>query len=257
MDTSLLINIVYGVLFLFILLFIFFLVYLFLIMRKCMGIVDTIFKKPTGRENNDLNSPAFLLDLCLTGLGLFGFIGSTWRKRLLLIMVPLITWILHYFYDGFMRPKPGNNPVVASIPKSNPGLKKSVNLPQKINPKVQNEDSSKDVIKTRDFPREYLCDLIRSYGKIILEDPRKVNALLMDYYKGKFNKERNSLVNALNEGIPQELLKSENIVPDNILFDRCKKRLMDNYGVNEKLGIWTIESWAIALGTANNSGDQR
>ena len=164
---------------------------------------------------------------------------------------------MHYFYDGFMRPNPSNNPVVTSIPKSNPSLKKSVYLPPKINPKVQNEDSSRDIIKTRDFPREHLCDLIRSYGKIILEDPRKVNALLMDYYKGKFNKERNSLVNALNEGIPQELLKSENIVPDKILFDRCKKRLMDNYGVNEKLGIWTIESWAIALGTANNSGNQR
>jgi hypothetical protein len=220
-----------------------------------MGIIDTIFKKPPERESNNLNSPAFLLDLCLTGLGLFGFIGSTWRKRLLLFMVPLITWILHYFYDGFMRPKPSNNPIVTSIPKSNPSVKKSVNLPQKINPKVQNEDLSRDIIKTRDFPREYLCDLIRSYGRIILEDPRKVNALLMDYYKGKFIKERNSLVNALNEGIPQDLIRSENIVPKTILFDRCKKRLMDNYGVNEKLVIWTIDSWAIALGTTNVSHD--
>jgi hypothetical protein len=30
---------------------------------------------------------------------------------------------------------------------------------------------------------------------------------------------------------------------------------MDNYGVNEKLVIWTIDSWAIALGTTNVSHD--
>jgi hypothetical protein len=218
-----------------------------------MGIVDTIFKKPPG--SNNLNSPAFLLDLCLTGLGLFGFIGSTWRKRLLLIMVPLITWILHYIYNGYFKTAPANLPVVTSVPKSSPGVNKSIILPQTKNPKLQNEASSKVVIKTRDMPREYLCDLIRSYGRIILEDPRKVNALLMDYYKGKFIKERNSLVNALNEGIPQDLIRSENIVPKTILFDRCKKRLMDNYGVNEKLVIWTIDSWAVALGTTHFSHD--
>ena len=256
-DTSVLINIVYGVVVLFILVVIFFIVYLFLMIRKCLGIIDTIFKKPTERESNDLNSPAFLFNVCLTGLGLFGFVGSTWRKRLLFVMMPLITWIVHYFYDSFIRTPPGNQPAGTSVPKSNTSIKKPINVPQKDNPKVQTEASSRDVIKTRDFPREYLCDLIRSYGKKILEDPRKVNALLMDYYKGKFNKERNSLVNALNEGIPQELLKSENKVPDNILFDRFKKRLMDNYGVNEKLVLWTIESWAIALNTATNSGDWR
>jgi hypothetical protein len=255
MDTSLLINIVYGVVFFFIVLFIFFLIYLFMIMRKCIGIIDTIFKKAPEKESNNLNSPAFLLDLCLTGLGLFGFIGSTWRKRLLLIMVPLITWILHYFYHGYIRTAPGNQPVGTSVPKSNPRVNKSVILPQTNNPKLQNDASSKVVIKTRDMPREYLCDLIRSYGRKILEDPRKVNALLMDYYKGKFIKERNSLVNALNEGIPQDLIRSENIVPKTILFYRCKKRLMDNYGVNEKLVIWTIDSWAIALGTTNFSHD--
>jgi len=254
-DTSVLVNIVYGVAVLFILVIIFFLVYLFMMIRKCMGIIDTIFKKPT--QSNDLSSPAFLLNVCLSGLGLFGFVGSSWRKRLLLVMMPFITWIAHYFYDSFIRTAPGNQPVGTSVPKSSTSIKKSVNLPQKNNPKVQNEATSGDVIKTRDFPREYLCDLIRSYGKIILEDPRKVNALLMDYYKGKFTKERNSLVNALNEGIPQELLKSENKVPNTILFDRFKKRLMDNYGVNEKLVAWTIESWAIALNTANYSGDQR
>ena len=259
MDTSLLINVVYGVVFLFILLFIFFLVYIFLILRKFIRMIDTIFKKPTEKESNNLNSPVFFLDLFLSGLGLFGFFGSTWRKRLIFILMPLITWILQYFYHGYIRPSPapGNQPVGSSVPKSSPGINKSTISPQTNNPKVQNEDSSRVVIKTRDVPREYLCDVIRSYGKIILEDPRKVNALLMDYYKGRFNKERNSLVNALNEGIPQELLKSEKIVPDTILYDRFKKRLMDNYGVNEKLVVWTIESWAIALGTANFSRDKR
>lgn len=259
MDTSLLINVVYGVVFLFILLFILFIVYIFLIIRKFIRMIDTIFKKPTEKESNNPNSPVVFLDLFLSGLGLFGFFGSTWRKRLIFILMPLITWIVQYFYHGHIKssPAPGNHPVGSSVPKSNPGINKSTISPQTNNQKVQNEDSSKVVIKTRDVPREYLCDLIRSYGKIILEDPRKVNALLMDYYKGKFNKERNSLVIALNEGIPQELLKRERNVPNYILYDRFKKRLMDNYGVNEKLVLWTIESWAIALGTVNYSNDKR
>jgi len=52
-----------------------------------MGIIDTIFKKPTERESNDFSSPAFLFNVCLSGLGLFGFVGSTWRKRLLFVMM--------------------------------------------------------------------------------------------------------------------------------------------------------------------------
>jgi hypothetical protein len=283
MENSLLTNIVYDISLLFILLSIFSFVYLFI------GIIKSIFKRTTEKECNKLIFTAILFDLCLSGLGLFGFVGSIenqngivlfgliytinilicvlfltkWRKKIKLIdkkiwllkilfsILGIFTWIslmiLLYFYDNCVRTTTKNLNIVTPESQSSQTLNKSIILPRKVNPKFRNEASSKNVIKTRDLPREYLCDLIRSYGTIILDDPRKGNAILNDYFGGEFKKERNSLVTALNEGIPQELLKSENIVPNNILFDRFKKRLMDNYGVNEELAFWAVESWALAL----------
>jgi Flp pilus assembly protein TadD len=99
-----------------------------------------------------------------------------------------------------------------------------------------------------------LCGVINKYGFSILDEPKKVEALLNDMSDGNYKSERDVLITALQENIPQELLKSQRSAYLRNTSTRNKKRLIfrkrliENYGIPEDLAQWAVESWVKALG---------
>jgi tetratricopeptide (TPR) repeat protein len=92
-----------------------------------------------------------------------------------------------------------------------------------------------------------LCGLMNVAGISILDDPDKVAALLKEYSQGKYENERNALILALKDKVPQELLKSHKGFTWVNTSTRLRKRLMENHKMPEELARWTIETWAKAL----------
>jgi hypothetical protein len=96
--------------------------------------------------------------------------------------------------------------------------------------------------------------VINKYGVTILDDPLKVEELLNDMSEGNYKSERDVLMNALQDNIPQELLKSQRSAGLLTISSRYKnrlrfrKRLVENYGIPEDLAQWAVESWVKALG---------
>ena len=92
-----------------------------------------------------------------------------------------------------------------------------------------------------------LCGVMNVAGVSILDDPEKVSALLNEYSRGEYERERNALILALKDNIPQELLKSHKgftLVNTSV---KLRRRLMENHKLPEDLARWAIESWAKAL----------
>ena len=94
-----------------------------------------------------------------------------------------------------------------------------------------------------------LCSVINIAGISILDDPEKVSALLNEYSRGEYEKERNALILALDDHIPQDLLKSPRGFTLVNTSEKLRKRLMDHYDMPEDLARWTIETWVKALET--------
>jgi hypothetical protein len=94
-----------------------------------------------------------------------------------------------------------------------------------------------------------LCGLMNVAGVSILDDPDKVEALLKEYSKGRYENERNVLILALKDNVPQELLKSQKGFAGINTSTRLRKRLMKNHKMSEELARWAIETWAKALET--------
>lgn len=96
-------------------------------------------------------------------------------------------------------------------------------------------------------PRQQLCQLIAQYGRSLSEDPRRCGALLKDHC-GQYKREIFVLVNALENGVAEELVKASSGVPIAILLSRLNKRLEDELGLAETAAKWAVETWALALG---------
>jgi tetratricopeptide (TPR) repeat protein len=94
-----------------------------------------------------------------------------------------------------------------------------------------------------------LCAVMNVAGISILDQPEKAAALLKEFSKGEYENERNILILALKDNIPQELLKSHKgftLVNTSV---KLRKRLMENHKISEDLARWAIETWAKALET--------
>jgi tetratricopeptide (TPR) repeat protein len=92
-----------------------------------------------------------------------------------------------------------------------------------------------------------LCSVMNMAGNSILDDPEMFAALLNEYSDGAFEVERNALVLALKDSIPQELLKPHKGFTLMSTSDRLRKRLMENHNLPEDLARWAVETWAKAL----------
>lgn len=100
------------------------------------------------------------------------------------------------------------------------------------------------------FPRKKLQELINSHGNAICEDQKRCEAWLQDMCAGKkkYKAEIFALTNALKHRVAADLLNPPRGLPKAALFNRLVQRLYDNVGLDKKVAIWAVESWAIALG---------
>ncbi|MBN1573329.1 MAG: hypothetical protein JW984_09060 [Deltaproteobacteria bacterium] len=101
--------------------------------------------------------------------------------------------------------------------------------------------------KLRDFPRERLKEIIRYYGIQIIEDRGRCEELIAKDL-GKYRKELNILIHALNDEMPSILMSKVGKGPIEALIPELAERLADNTGLSEEASSWAVESWAVALG---------
>jgi formylglycine-generating enzyme required for sulfatase activity len=99
------------------------------------------------------------------------------------------------------------------------------------------------------FPRKKLCELINSHGISLSNDARRCEGFLHDTCKNssKYKREIFVLVNALREGVAQNLLNPPPGSQD-ALFTRLVNRLHDNLGLDKEAAEWAVQSWVKALG---------
>jgi hypothetical protein len=92
-----------------------------------------------------------------------------------------------------------------------------------------------------------LCAVINMHGRPILDEPEKVAALLEEMSQGDYQKERNALVLALKDRVPQELVKPHWGFTWVSTSANLKKQLQEKHGMSDDLAGWVIETWAKAL----------
>lgn len=92
-----------------------------------------------------------------------------------------------------------------------------------------------------------LCCVVNIHGLSILDESDKVAALLNELSHGDYEHERNALIVALKDKVPQELLKPHQGFAWVSTSARLKRRLKENHGMPDYLAQWVIETWAKAL----------
>lgn len=157
---------------------------------------------------------------------------------------------------GLKRRTPIPKQIITPAPKKNPPIiKPPTNPVQKDKvPVLKPASTSKKTIDIIDnIPREKLCEIVKTYGETIIENPKRLRAILKDLCLGNNTREINVIMSSLEEKIPQDILKTNNTVPFNILLPQLKKRLSENTYYSDDLVTWSIYTWALALGAHNLS----
>ena len=95
--------------------------------------------------------------------------------------------------------------------------------------------------------RDKLGEILTHYGRSVLDDPRRCEALLRDLLPDH-RREVHLLVSALRERVPADLLATNNGVPQSLLLDQLAQRLHDHLGMAPAFAQWAVETWAVALG---------
>jgi formylglycine-generating enzyme required for sulfatase activity len=99
-----------------------------------------------------------------------------------------------------------------------------------------------------DMPRLKLIEIIAQYSKTVIDNPRQLEALLMDHC-GECRREIHALMDAVRERIPQDLCTPGG-TPLILLEVNLTKRLLNKRPMAEDMARWAVETWAIALGVA-------
>jgi len=92
-----------------------------------------------------------------------------------------------------------------------------------------------------------LCCIINMHGRSVLDEPDKVATLLDELSNGDYEQERNALISALKDKVPQELLKPHKGFNWVSTPTRLKKLLKEHHGMSDDIAGWVIETWAKAL----------
>ncbi|MGE0085295.1 MAG: DUF1566 domain-containing protein [Desulfococcaceae bacterium] len=98
-----------------------------------------------------------------------------------------------------------------------------------------------------DNPLQQLTYIITHYGRSVIDDPRRCEALLRDLCPEQ-RREVNVLVSALKEGVPHDLISMNRSMPEELTLSRLRKRLYDDLGMAEDFAHWAVETWGLALG---------
>jgi F-box protein 11 len=103
-----------------------------------------------------------------------------------------------------------------------------------------------------ELPRRKLLEIVAKHGRSIIENPRRLEGLLRDHC-GTYRREISVLVMAVEEHAVLDLLAAASSnLPRKVLLARLTQRLCDNLGLSEVGAIWSIESWALALGVISD-----
>jgi hypothetical protein len=101
------------------------------------------------------------------------------------------------------------------------------------------------------LPRRKLLEIIERYGREIVNDPRRCEALMRDYFPAN-RREIAVLTTALEERIASQLLtvahNGNGVTPRAVLFARLAERLNHNVAMQEEAARWAVHTWAFALG---------
>ena len=98
-----------------------------------------------------------------------------------------------------------------------------------------------------DIPRQTLREIILQYGLTIIDNPRRVRALLFDLC-GQYRREIFVLGQAQEESVAEDLLEIPDSVPLTMLVSQLTHRLVENRALSPDAARWSVEAWAYALG---------
>ena len=96
--------------------------------------------------------------------------------------------------------------------------------------------------------RDQLLKAIRLYGRSILENPLRLRNLLKDFCYNKFKKEIYSIFIALEAGSYFRLAESNASGSESVVIKELIDILQEDYALEEKLALWSIESICIVMG---------
>jgi hypothetical protein len=98
-----------------------------------------------------------------------------------------------------------------------------------------------------DLPQGQFNQMLSTYGSQLCEEQQRCEALLRDTFP-EYPRQVSLLVNALKQGIPQELLSSHNKIPFEVTRSRLVRKLADEMFVQDQAAQWVVDSWSEALG---------
>jgi hypothetical protein len=105
-----------------------------------------------------------------------------------------------------------------------------------------------------DTSRQKLREIVATYGSAIVDDPRRLKALLKDFC-GAHKLEVSLLVLAAEQRIPALLNRSEVWDPQDSYIHSLCDRLQSVQAMTMRSAVWTVRSWMYALGLSNSGHD--
>ena len=98
-----------------------------------------------------------------------------------------------------------------------------------------------------DEARQKLREIVGEIGSNVSDNPQVWRGYLTDRL-AEYTLERQALISALNENIPDDLLSSQTSLPPVVQIERLTQKLVDRLGLQNEVARWAVESWALALG---------
>lgn len=98
--------------------------------------------------------------------------------------------------------------------------------------------------------RNALCDMVRQYGRSVIDDPGRCKGLLHDFLRHD-RPELTVLLGALTEGVPSDLVTSQSAAPPMARIAQAIGKRQKNLLLTEDAARWAVESWAVALGVVS------
>ncbi|MEN6610054.1 MAG: tetratricopeptide repeat protein [Methanoregulaceae archaeon] len=104
--------------------------------------------------------------------------------------------------------------------------------------------------------KKALVSIIRSEGTGVLDNPKRVRALLSDHCLGKNKREILLLERLLIEGVPADLLRQKDSVPYRILSANITRNILADHPLDAALVGWGTDTLAEALGISKKDPEE-
>jgi len=102
-----------------------------------------------------------------------------------------------------------------------------------------------------EIPTQKLCELVNHHGATLSENAERCEFLMSKACGGDYKLEVFVLINAIREGVAQELLNPPPDLPNDVWFANLTQRLYDNQlaflGLEKNIAEWAVQSWNMAL----------